>query len=99
MNENTWNRLSAYLPEWDQQTWDRLFGYRQAFDDRVVAVPISSVSFSAGKRWRPRLARHKAISGAIGAVVLTTLLVYWLSGMIFTEDELAKPLQRADKCP
>ena len=41
MNQSTWNRLSGYLPEWDQQTWDRLFGYRHAFDDSVVAVIVS----------------------------------------------------------
>ena len=41
MNQSTWNRLSGYLPEWDQQTWDRLFGYRHAFDDAVVAVIVS----------------------------------------------------------
>ncbi len=41
MNQSISNRLSGYLPEWDQQTWDRLFGYRHAFDDRVVAVIVS----------------------------------------------------------
>jgi phosphatidate cytidylyltransferase len=41
MNQNTWNQLSGYFPEWDQQTWDRLFGYRHAFDDRVVAVIVA----------------------------------------------------------
>ena len=41
MNQSIWNRLSGYLPEWDQQTWDRLFGYRHAFDERVVAVIVS----------------------------------------------------------
>ena len=43
MNQNTWNRLSGYLPDWDQQTWDRLFGYRHAFDDRVV-IAIESTT-------------------------------------------------------
>ena len=40
MNQNTWDRLSGYLPVWDQKTWDRLFGYRHAFDEPAVVVII-----------------------------------------------------------
>ena len=40
-NHNTWDRLSGYLPAWDQQTWDRLFGYRYAFDEPAVVVILS----------------------------------------------------------
>jgi phosphatidate cytidylyltransferase len=41
MNQNTWDRLSAYLPGWDQKTWVRLFGFQHAFDEPVVVVIVS----------------------------------------------------------
>lgn len=47
-----------------------------------------------GPRLAPATSPNKTISGAVGAVVLTTLLVYWLSGIVFAEGELAGPLQR-----
>ena len=48
-----------------------------------------------GPKLASRTNPNKTISGALAAVVLTTLLVYWLSGIVFTaEHELAKPLQR-----
>ena len=34
------------------------------------------------------------ISGALGAIVLTTLVVYWLGGLVFPAGQLAAPLQR-----
>lgn len=40
-NQNTWDRLSAYLPAWDHTTWDRLFGYRHAFFEPAVVVIVS----------------------------------------------------------
>jgi phosphatidate cytidylyltransferase len=48
----------------------------------------------AGPKLAPHTSPSKTISGALGAVVLTTLLVYWLSGMAFPEGDLAEPLQR-----
>jgi phosphatidate cytidylyltransferase len=50
--------------------------------------------FLGGPKLAPETSPNKAISGAVGAVVLTTLLVYWLTGMMFTTDELAQPLER-----
>ncbi len=47
-----------------------------------------------GPKLAPQTSPNKTISGALGAVVLTTLLVYWLSGIVFTEGPLAEPLQR-----
>jgi phosphatidate cytidylyltransferase len=32
--------------------------------------------------------------GSLSAVVLTTVLVYWLSGIVFPEGRLSEPLQR-----
>ena len=42
----------------------------------------------------PQTSPEKTVSGALGAVVLTTVLVYWLSGMVFPEGRLAEPVQR-----
>ena len=46
----------------------------------------------------PKLAVHtspnKTFSGAVGAVVLTTLVVYYLSGIIFARGPLGEPVQR-----
>jgi phosphatidate cytidylyltransferase len=41
MNQNTWDRLSGYLPAWDQKTWDRLFGSGHAFDESAVIGIVS----------------------------------------------------------
>ena len=38
-----------------------------------------------GPKLAPQTSPNKTISGALGAVVLTTLLVYWLSGIVFRE--------------
>jgi phosphatidate cytidylyltransferase len=47
-----------------------------------------------GPRLVPQTSPNKTISGALGAVVLTTLLVYWLSGIVFLDGTLGEPLQR-----
>jgi len=47
-----------------------------------------------GPKLAPQTDPNKTISGSVGAVVLTTLLVYCLSGLIFREGWLAEPLQR-----
>ncbi len=47
-----------------------------------------------GPRLAPQTSPNKTISGAIGAVVLTTPLVYWQSGIVFPDGALAEPLQR-----
>jgi phosphatidate cytidylyltransferase len=47
-----------------------------------------------GPRLVPQTSPNKTISGALGAVVLTTLLVYWLSGIVFLDGPLGEPLQR-----
>jgi len=47
-----------------------------------------------GPKLAPETSPNKTISGSLGAIVLTTLLVYWLSGLAFPEGRLAEPLQR-----
>lgn len=47
-----------------------------------------------GPKLAPHTSPNKTISGSLGAVVLTTLLVYLLSGLIFTEGLLSGPVQR-----
>jgi phosphatidate cytidylyltransferase len=47
-----------------------------------------------GPKLAPQTSPNKTAYGAVSAVVLTTLLVYWLSGIVFTEGRLAEPLQR-----
>lgn len=47
-----------------------------------------------GPKLAPQTSPNKTISGSLGAVVLTTLLVYLLSGLIFTEGPLSGPIQR-----
>ena len=47
-----------------------------------------------GPKLAPRTSPNKTVSGALGAIVLTTLLVFWLGGIVFTEGPLAGPIQR-----
>lgn len=47
-----------------------------------------------GPKLLPQTSPNKTISGSLGAVVLTTLLVFMLSGIAFPEGRLAEPLQR-----
>ncbi len=47
-----------------------------------------------GPKLLPQTSPNKTISGSLGAVVLTTLLVFFLSGIAFPEGRLAEPLQR-----
>jgi phosphatidate cytidylyltransferase len=47
-----------------------------------------------GPKLVPQTSPDKTISGALGAIVLTTFLVYWLSGIVFTDGTLGEPLQR-----
>jgi phosphatidate cytidylyltransferase len=47
-----------------------------------------------GPKLAPQTSPNKTISGSLGAVALTTLVVYWLSGIVFAEGELGEPLQR-----
>ncbi len=47
-----------------------------------------------GPKLAPRTSPNKMISGALGAIVLTTLVVYWLGGLVFPAGQLAAPLQR-----
>ena len=48
-----------------------------------------------GPKLAPQTSPDKTVSGAFGAIGLTTLLVLWLGGVVFTEGPLAEPLQRA----
>jgi phosphatidate cytidylyltransferase len=48
----------------------------------------------SGPKLAPDTSPNKTISGALGAVLLTTLLVYWLGGIVFPTGQLAQPLQR-----
>ncbi|WP_406694173.1 phosphatidate cytidylyltransferase [Singulisphaera sp. Ch08] len=47
-----------------------------------------------GPKLAPHTSPNKTISGSLGAVVLTTLLVFFLSGFIFTEGPLSGSVQR-----
>jgi len=47
-----------------------------------------------GPKLAPRTSPNKTIAGALGAMVLTTLLVFALSGMMFREGPLSGPFQR-----
>jgi phosphatidate cytidylyltransferase len=47
-----------------------------------------------GPKLLPQTSPNKTIAGSLGAVVLTTLLVFFLAGMAFPEGRLAEPLQR-----
>jgi phosphatidate cytidylyltransferase len=66
----------------------------------VFCVQLNDIfAYIAGKsvggpKLVPQTSPNKTASGAIGAVVLTTLVVYGLSGLVYTEGRLAEPLQR-----
>ena len=47
-----------------------------------------------GPKLRAQTNPDKTVSGGAGAVLLTTLLVYWLGGIVFPEGDLAEPVQR-----
>jgi len=47
-----------------------------------------------GRKLAPQTSPSRTVSGALVAVVLTTLVVYWLGGVVFREGRLAEPLQR-----
>jgi phosphatidate cytidylyltransferase len=47
-----------------------------------------------GPKLAPHTSPNKTISGSLGAVVLTSLVVFVLSGFIFTEGPLSGPVQR-----
>ncbi len=47
-----------------------------------------------GPKLVPQTSPEKTVPGALGAVLLTTLVVYWLSGYVFSEGRLAEPVQR-----
>ena len=47
-----------------------------------------------GPKLAPHTSPNKTISGSLGAVVLTSLLVYGLSGLIFTEGPMSGTVQR-----
>jgi len=66
----------------------------------IFCVQLNDVfAYIAGKslggpKLAPQTSPNKTISGALGAVVLTTLVVYWLGGIVFPTGQLAEPLQR-----
>ncbi len=61
------------------------------FNDVIVYIVSKSLG---GPSLAPQTSPNKTIYGALGSVVLTTLLVYWLSGIVFAQGQLAEPLQR-----
>jgi phosphatidate cytidylyltransferase len=47
-----------------------------------------------GPKLAPQTSPNKTVSGSLGALLLTTMLVYWLGGFVFPEGRLAQPVQR-----
>ncbi len=47
-----------------------------------------------GPKLAPRTNPDKTVSGALGAIALTSMLVFWLSGIVFPEGELSGFVQR-----
>ena len=47
-----------------------------------------------GPKLAPRTSPNKTISGSLGAIVLTTLLIFGLSGLVFREGPMSAPLPR-----
>jgi phosphatidate cytidylyltransferase len=47
-----------------------------------------------GPKLAPQTSPNKTISGSLGAIVLTTLVVYLLGGLVFPTGQLAEPWQR-----
>jgi phosphatidate cytidylyltransferase len=66
----------------------------------VLCVQLNDIfAYIAGKslggpKLVPQTSPNKTASGAMGAVLLTTLVVYALSGLVFTNGPLAEPLRR-----
>jgi phosphatidate cytidylyltransferase len=60
--------------------------------NEVFAMVLGKVL--GGPKLVPQTSPNKTIAGALGAVVLTTLLVYWLSGTVFPGGPPSEPLQR-----
>ena len=66
----------------------------------LLVVELNDVfAFCCGKlfgkrRLAPQTSPNKTIGGALGAVICTTLVVYWLGGSLFAGTALAHPLHR-----
>ena len=74
--------------------------YRAVVLMLVFAVEMNDVfAYASGKtlggpKLAPATSPNKTISGSLGALLLTTLTVYALSGLIFREGPLSGPVQR-----
>jgi len=66
----------------------------------LLAVQMNDVfAFCVGKsvggpKLCPNTSPNKTISGSVGAILLTTALVYGMTGLIFTEPPLSHPIHR-----
>jgi phosphatidate cytidylyltransferase len=47
-----------------------------------------------GPKLLPQTSPNKTVSGSLGAVILTTVLVFYVSGLAFPDGRLAAPMQR-----
>jgi phosphatidate cytidylyltransferase len=74
--------------------------YRSLILLLIFSVQLNEVFASivgtslGGPKLAPETSPTKTISGSIGAVVLTTITVYFVAGVAFPEGRLAAPLQR-----
>jgi phosphatidate cytidylyltransferase len=47
-----------------------------------------------GPKLAPLTSSNRTVAGALVAVVMTTSIVYWMAGVVFSDGRLAEPLQR-----
>jgi phosphatidate cytidylyltransferase len=65
--------------------------FRVQMNDVFAYVVGKSIG---GPKLAPRTSPNKTIAGSLGAIVLTTLLIFWLSGLVFREGSLSAFLPR-----
>ena len=83
--------LSFMTNAWHYRSLILLLVFAAQLNDVFAYVVGKSLG---GPKLAPQTNPDKTVSGALGAIVLTTLLVFWLSGEVFLEGSLAEPMQR-----
>ena len=83
---------SSSAPAWATwATWPTSSHYRSLLLLLVFSVQLNDMfAYVVGKsiggpKLAPQTSPNKTISGSLGAIVLTTLLVFGLSGLVFRE--------------